>query len=567
MRAPRRLDDKYDKEYFVYMLDIDVASVISENQALREQNARLVASIAALQEDLAWFKRQMFGAKSERFVPNEQQCELNFGEQFAAGEGHDTFEDVPGFRRRKARQGDAGKHGREPWPANLPRVRRDIEPDFDTSNMKKIDEEITETLQFTPGYFWVLQQVRGVYAPVEPQLHPQIKCPELPPRLIEKGSVGESVVARLLVDKCTFHVPVYRIGKMWEASAGIRIPESDLYDWFATGAFWLGMIRERILQIITASSYLQLDESSIRVQTKEKKGTCHTGNMLVVHIPELRLVCFTYRNSKDKNGPEEVLGAYQGLLQTDACPSYEQFGSRQGITHVACWAHVRRYFDRALRSDRPKAEKALEFCAELFEIEARAQQQQFDANQRLLLRQRESKPVVSAFRDWLDKQVSNALPQERIGKAITYTLNNWDKLTFFLENGRVELSNNWIENVIRLLALGRKNFMFAGSVEGAHNLAIVYSVMATCKLLGINPYEYCSYVLQQLPGRQANDIDDLLPQNWNPETARSGAPHNSGVQNRPTDSRAIKGPTAHSVPHCKSPSEHKRKIEYPALKC
>lgn len=472
----------------------------------------LTFEVSKLTGELEWFRRQIFGSKSERFITNDQQCELALGVEPEVDTSEKETKDVS-YTRTTSKKKDKG-HGRSVWPSNLTREKKVIPPDFDTTGYTKISEKVTETLQYTPPKFWILEEVRGVYKK-ETDEGVDIRSPELPPRVIDQGNVGASVIAQLLVDKCTFHQPLYRLTRKWNASSKIDIPDSNAYDWFAKGCFWLDALRLLMLEKITGSGYVQLDESAIKVQIKEKKGKCHLGSMLVVHSPVDKLVVFTYRSSKNKLGPGEVLGnSYKGILQTDCCPSYNSFASLEKVEHAGCNAHSRRYFEEALSSDRKNATYMLELYQELFSIERKAKDQGMSFDERLILRQTESQPIVEDMKTWLDERVKDEIPKGKLGKAITYSLNHWKQLTYFLKNGIVESSNNWIENVIRLLALGKRNFMFAGSLKGAHNLATAYSIMATCRLNNINPYDYTLDVLQKLPTRDANDIEDLIPTKW-----------------------------------------------------
>jgi len=477
--------------------------------------AELQAEIVILKEELAWFRRQVFGAKTERFVsqnPLQYKLELDI-EKKNEDEIFDT-EEVSYTRTKKSKNTDQKGHGRCAWPAHLRREQKVIQPDFDTTGYTKISEKVTETLQYTPPRFWVLQEVRGVYKKDDAETT-EIRVPPLPLRAIEQGNVGNGVIAQLLVDKCTFHQPLYRLAKKWEASSDVHIPESNLYDWFAKGCFWFEAIRREMLKKITGSGYVQLDESTLRVKINEKKGKCHLGNMIVVHSPLDKLVVFTYRDSKDRFGPQEVLGNdFKGVLQTDCCPSYNMFASSHQIVHAGCNAHSRRYFEETLGSDQKNATHMLELYQELFAVEKFAAQNNYDFNQRLSIRQEKSKPIIESMKTWLDNTIYEQIPKGKLGKAVAYSLNHWKQLTVFLEDGRIELSNNDIENVIRLLAMGRKNFMFAGSVQGAKNLATIYSIMATCRLNNINPYDYTLFALDQLPSIKSSEVQNLIPTTW-----------------------------------------------------
>jgi hypothetical protein len=192
----------------------------------------------------------------------------------------------------------------------------------------------------------------------------------------------------------------------------------------------------------------------------------------------------------------------------------------EDIMHANCHAHCRRGFREALGNDKERATWMLDKYITLFAVDAEAKQKGMSAQQRLELRLEKSLPVINEMKQWLDVQIREVTPKSSIGKAIAYMLNRWDGLTGFLEDGRIELSNNLVENRFRKLALGRRNFMFTKSEEGARNLAAVYSVLGTCELNGVNPFDYLCDLLEWLPARKANDITDLLPMNWKPSNTK-----------------------------------------------
>jgi len=466
---------------------------------------------AELKERIAWFERQVFGQKSERYIAADtNQTELDLG---ISPCDEPTEEETIGPYKRQKKKVETSGHGREEFPAHIPRKREEIKPDFDTSGMKKIGEKVTEVLEYRPPVFFVRQIVRGVWATTD--FEPEIKSPSLPPRAVEKGKLGASVLSQLIVEKCLFHTPLQRLSKKWKMEIGYSVSESTLYDNFAASCFWLQVIEREILKKIVNSGYVQMDESTLRVLIKGKTGKSKKGYMWVAHAPELKLVVFTYRNSRNAKGPVEILGEeYAGILQTDGYNGYNPFcNNNKNVERIGCFAHTRRGFENALRNDKALAEKGLDFHRQIFDIEKQALNENMEHDQRMQLRVKKTKPILDELKPWLTEQIKETTPSSKIGKAVRYMMNQWLGLTPIIEHGNVEISNNWVENVIRLLAIGRKNFMFAGSENGAKNLATAYSVIATCKKLDINPFDYIRTVLTELPKRSADDIEDLMP--WN----------------------------------------------------
>jgi len=267
------------------------------------------------------------------------------------------------------------------------------------------------------------------------------------------------------------------------------------------------------------SGYMQMDESHITVMIKPTAGKSTTGQMWLRHAPEKRIVVFDYDRHRSAGVARRLLGDYQGILQTDGYAVYDYYDTAQGVLHACCHSHARRKFEQSLRGDRKRAEYALGQYRRLFEIEQQAQTQQMTAEKRLLLRQQKSAPIVAELKGWMDEEFRKVKPKSPIGRAICYALNHWEQLTRILQNGRIELSNNFIENCVRPLALGRKNWLFAGSEDAARRMATIYTVLSTCRLHDLNTRDYLTDLLRKLPGRLSNNIEDLLPWNWKPAAA------------------------------------------------
>jgi hypothetical protein len=243
-----------------------------------------------------------------------------------------------------------------------------------------------------------------------------------------------------------------------------------------------------------------------------KKQSTHLGYMWVMNSPEEDTVYFEYHPGRGRAGPEQMLTDYQGALQTDGYEVYESLDKQYAaIAFYACWAHARRYFEKALANDRERAQKVMRDIQLLYEIERECREQNKNAEQRQQIRQQEAKPILEAMKAYLDEQALVVTPSSLIGKAIAYTLKRWKKLTAYLDDGRIEIDNNLIENAIRPLALGRKNYLFAGNHEAAANIANYYTVFGTCKKHNINPYDYLVWYLQRVNDTSIQEIGSLSP--------------------------------------------------------
>jgi transposase len=490
-----------------------IAHILTENQNLKEDKRILQSENAELKEQLSYLRRQIFGQKRERFIP-ENQTSLDLG--LSDEEVPVEMEKINYERRKKQKK---APHGREEIPAHVPRKDNHIEPDFDISGMEKVADKITEQLEYKPPEFYATRIFRPVYVEVvdgERKMH----CPPLPPLCIDKGKAGPTLVAHALVSKGEDHIPLYRLKAQIKRDCDMEIPLSSLNNWFARGCFWTGIIARRLEQMVRECGYIQMDESPLKVMIKPTGGKSRRGYMWLRHAPEQSIAVFHYDRRWSAAVAEELIGPdYEGILQSDGHKAYEALGKRERITHSGCHGHARRGFEKSLRNDKKRSEHVLKIYRRLFAIEEEAKIQAMNPDERLALRKEKSVPLMSDFKEWLDAEIHNVLPKSKIGKAIIYTLGRWKELTHFLEDGRIEISNNLIENLFRPLALGRRNWMFCGSEDGARCLADLYTVLATCKLHSVNSFKYLCDVLKKLPARKEGDIDDLLPMNWKEPTA------------------------------------------------
>lgn len=258
----------------------------------------------------------------------------------------------------------------------------------------------------------------------------------------------------------------------------------------------------------------------IKVLESEKKGACHQGYYWVYHSPLDSVVLFDYQPTRGSVGAKTMLESFKGYLQTDGYAVYEKHGKRKDVTHLACWAHARRdrtadRFERALDNDKTRAQKALSMIQQLYAVERKAIQQMLDTAGIKELRLAESLPVINELGKWIFEQIKSTLPKSQIGKAMQYSYGRWDALSAYLYDGNLLIDNNQIENSIRGLALGRKNYLFAGSHEAAQRAAMIYSFFAICKKHNVNPYNWLKNTLLNISRINHKNTTDLYPQNFN----------------------------------------------------
>jgi transposase len=482
------------------MSPIETTDILKENKSLKSE-------ITFLKEELAYLKRQIFGQKTEKYVSPDIQTSWLTDENDSTSESPQTIT----YERLKKKK----KHpGREEIPAHVPRVVEVLEPDCDTTDMEKVTEKKTEQLEYKPAEFYVRQIVRPVYLNIANGDRKFI-CAKLPSLCIDKGKAGASLVAHTLVAKGEDHMPLYRILNQIKRDCGLILPKSSVEEWFNAGCFWISALSNRINEMIMDSSYIQIDESFLKVMVKPTEGKSTQGYMWVKHCPENKLVSFTFDKKRNTNIAQKMIGSdFKGTVQSDGLSVYEFMNEHPTINHAGCNGHGRRYFEKSLGSDKKRADYALRIYQKIFEVEREAKDKEFSWEQRLMLRKEKTVPIMDDFKQWLDEEELKVLPKSNIGKAIAYVKKRWKELTAFLEDGRIEISNNLIENLIRPLALGRRNWLFAGSPKGAQRLADLYTITLTCKSHGVNLFRYLSNVLKELPMRELNNIDDLLPNKW-----------------------------------------------------
>ena len=312
-----------------------------------------------------------------------------------------------------------------------------------------------------------------------------------------------------------YHLPFYRLIQQYRES-GITISDSTMGGWYEAAVEKLKLLYNLLKKQILSSEYIQIDESVIPVIDNEKHKT-KKGYEWCLRDGITGDVVFHYdRGSRSGKVARELLGNYAGLAQCDGYDAYEQFERVKGITLFGCWAHARRKFTEALDENRALATQALYHIGKLYKVESEADEAGLSMEERREKRIRESYPVILEFERWMQDAYLKVLPKSRTGKAIEYTFSLLPRLSRYVNDGRVNIDNNLIENAIRPLALGRKNYLFCGNDASAYRAAIVYSLIGTCKSAGVDPREWMEDVLRKIPyyERDKKDMTELLPRNW-----------------------------------------------------
>jgi len=462
--------------------------------------------IEVLSHQLAELQRLIFGAKSERF---KSASDLATGNLFEMPPIETIDKPVEEITYIRSKAESKKQPLRLELPAHLPRQEETIEPENLPSDAKKIGEAITEVLDYEPATLHVRRIIRPKYIIRSTDEQTQIVIADLPSLPIPKGNAGAGLLAHILISKFVDHLPFYRQVQMFKRQ-NVTIAESTINGWFNATCNLLEPLYQSLKTRITATDYLMADETPISVLTKDKPGATHKGYHWVYYDPVNKLVLFDYRKTRGREGPDELLETFSGHLQTDGYSAYTNLKNKS-IILLACMAHARRKFEHALGNDRPRAEFALLKIQQLYQIEANIREEGLPSDQIQAIRQQQALPVLLEMETWLKQEIYQVLPKSAIGIAFAYTLNLWPRLVRYIDDGRFLIDNNLIENSIRPVALGRKNYLFAGSHEAAQQAAIIYSLLASCKINNIEPFAWLRQTLSVIPEYPANQLHTLLP--------------------------------------------------------
>lgn len=510
--------------------DVAALKTIAIATEVRARNAEaeahsLALTVAKLKHLNAILRHEKYGVSSER-SSHLEQLELHLAEleetaseseakaQLAANAANAKKVVVQAFERKRP--------ARRPLPEHLPRERV-IEPAPSScsccggTNLRKIGEDVTETLEVIPRQWKVIEHVREKFSC---RACEKISQPLAPSHPIARGRAGPKLLAQVLFSKYALHLPLTRQSRTY-ADEGIALEVSTLADWVGASAATLMPIVNAIKTHVFAGQRIHADDTPVKVLAKNK---CRTGR-LWTYVRDDRpfggeakpAAVFFYSPDRSGEHPQTHLADYQGLMQADAYAGFAKLyepGRKPGpIVEQACWAHARRkFFDLAQLSKAPVAVEAVARIDALFAIEREIIGA--STQRRQSVRQERSTLLIAALEVWLKEQRAKLSPKSETARAIDYSLKRWAALTRFLEDGRLCISNNAAEREIRAIAVGRNNWTFAGSDEGGRRAAAIYTLINTAKLNGVDPLAWLADLLQRLPDHPARRIDELLPWNW-----------------------------------------------------
>ena len=475
--------------------------------------------IQLLEEQIILFNHGKFGKSSEKC---SQQAELfDEAEQEADDEAPLIAEVVE--EDSQTTPATQATSGRKPLPQSLPRVRiehdlTDAEKTCECGCQKTcIGEDTSEQLDIIPAVIQVLVHARNKYACK--QCENGVQIASLPEQPIPKSNASPGLLAHIAVAKYQDALPLYRMETIFKR-LNIHLPRNTQANWMIKGAQLFQPIYNLLSDQLLSSGYIHMDETTVQVLNEPGKSAESKSYMWVRRTGDVDhpIVLFDYHPRRSGDVVTLLLGDYQGYLQTDDYGSYLKIGACEGVTHLGCMAHARRKFidaQKVMPSQKGKVSKAdvaVEMIAVLYRIEAGIKGK--TTAERYAARQQKSIPQLDKIRVWLDKALENTLPKGKAGVAIAYMHKNWQKLTAYTKDGRLNIDNNPVENAIRPFAIGRKNWMFSDSQSGAKASAMYYSIIETAKANGLEPYVYLRALFTQLPScKTIEDYELLLP--WN----------------------------------------------------
>ena len=490
-------------------------------QELRELTTRLMTQLrhqSALLDKLthenALLKRMKFAAQSERFNPEqksllEDEIEADLA---AVATEIDALQEAQAPAKLEERKAPK----RAPLPANLPRREIRHEPDSTTCacgcQMKRVDEDVAEKLDYVPGVFTVERHIRGKWACAKCKTIHQVP---VDPHIIDKGIPTTGLLAQVLVAKYADHLPLYRQEAIF-GRAGLAIPRSTLAQWVGSCGVQLQPLVDAMKAELLQHRVLHADETPVAM-LKPGNGKTHRAYLWAYAtgaFENTKVVVYDFCESRSGEHARRFLGDWRGCLTCDDFSGYKALIAN-GVTEVGCLAHARRkFFDLHAANQSQIAEFVLQQFARIYEIEREVKE--LGAEQRQAIRQQQTKPLLDALQQWMALQRQKVPEGTASAKALDYSLRRWEALTRFADDGQLPVDNNWIENQIRPIAIGRNNWLFAGSLRAGQRAAAVMSLIQSARMNGHDPYAYLRDVMARLPMQRASQIGELLPHRWQP---------------------------------------------------
>ena len=518
-----------ERDILVKTIESLNASIQTLSENHRKEVESLNARIKELTAQVAWLNRQLYGRKSEKLPI----IDPNYPDMFAAEFGDllkqaeekrdEAVGQLPKEDKQTARQKRQVRKMLEDLPVL---VQVHLKPDgIDETLYKKIGEEVTRIVEHEPGKLYIKEIIREKWGlkdntQLPPSGMPSVLVATMPLLPIYKGIAGPTLLSEILLQKYEYHMPYYRQIQQYRHLGLKGLTESTVDGWFKKTVELLKPLYDILMAEVMKADYVQADETTTPVIDHEKRKAVKEYLWMVRAVME-RLVLFYYDEGSRAGAVIEKLARehhFKGYLQCDGFAGYETaFGTNPGVTLVNCMVHIRRHFEKALGENRPMAEHALTEIQHLYKIEHMCDDASLSFEGRKAKRQELAEPIMKAMKQWMETEGVKYSESSEIGKAITYAYTRWDNMMHYLNDGRLMLDNNLAENEIRPITLGRKNYLFCGNHEAAGNMAVICSLLATCKAHNVNPRLYLNSIIADMPYQakaSQKELLEMLPHRW-----------------------------------------------------
>ena len=506
------------------------AEIFSQREQLLSKNEQLASRDAEIEHLKLWItklRRMQFGRKSEKLDRQIEQLELRLDELQATHGENTAAAHTPAGVASVATV--TTKPARKPLPEHLPRETRKYLPKQEAcpdcgGELKSLGEDVSEILEYIPARFKVIRQVRSKLACACCERIVQAAAPSRP---IERGIAGPGLLAHVLVSKYCDHLPLYRQSYIY-AREGVELERSTLADWVGATSALLEPLVETLRRHVLSATKLHADDTPVPVLAPGN-GKTKTGR-LWTYVRDDRpagdatpaAVWFAYSPDRKGEHPQAHLSHFTGTLQADGYAGFDAVYETGRIQEAACWAHVRRkFYDLHVAHKSPVAAEAMERIAALYAIEKEIRGHA--AGERREVRDARARPLLDSLKQWLEETLEKLSRKSDTALAVRYALSRWEALLRYVNDGRIEIDNNAAERSLRTVALGRKNYLFAGSDAGGERAAAIYSLIGSAKLNGLDPEAYLRNVLSRIADHPINRIEELLPWNFTPDAAEDSS--------------------------------------------
>lgn len=490
----------------------------------QQSNLQLQNQVTQLQYQLHQLTKLLGGFKSERFIPSGAQAQQELGLDFEKAFAATNLSDVQKISYVKTKQAPRENGLQNPFPEHLRVEEQIIEPDEDVSHCEKDGEEVKEQLGWKPGEIFIKRTVRPCYKcpiPGQPGQHCIIVARQ-PAQALPKSIATPELLAQIIIDKFIDHKPLNRQLDSFKRS-NISIAYSTITDWVRQVANVVTPLGHLQLHEMYQQQYWHGDETGIAVLDSKVKKDTHQGYYWTYLTGDGRLIYFDYHRGRDKPAAENILQNFKGHLQVDGYEVYDKLDIK-GMIIFFCMSHARRKFYDSKDNDKARAEHVLTEMAKLYKVEEECKELRLDEEQIKIRRAEKSLPILKSLGEWMKQEYVKLRPKSPIAQAMAYSIKRWEGLSLYATTGHLQIDNNPIERCMKNLAVGRKNYLFCGSHEAAKRAGLLYSLLVSCKLNNVNPYEWLKDVLSHnINELTTSKLKSLLPHRWKKQESNTTA--------------------------------------------